>query len=183
MHGKRGETQSNMELWFLLAAFLLAGFAGFELLAETTDRVSGDLIEKLYIARDLALTIDAVYAAPGDVTYTYNLGNFHYYIDVIDGKVLVKKDIEESTPVSYRFAGVSEKKASLVSPGNPSGLVFLPPDYRTIKLRDEDCQKNSALILKKVWNDGVAELNVEGKNMVVCGSDDEACFQRGVSCE
>ena len=111
MFSKRGETESNIELWFLIAAFLLAAFAGVNLIDNIKDEIEGTTLVRNFIARDLALTLDAVYTSPGDVTYIYNMKKNNFPVKVVEGRVEVRKDnIEDSNPTVYRIFGSGRKK-------------------------------------------------------------------------
>ncbi len=65
------------------------------------ERTSDTTLEKVIIARDIALLLDTVYAAPGDIQYIYNLGKYQYGIKVRAGVVTVS---DPSTSVSYVYA-------------------------------------------------------------------------------
>ena len=108
MFSKRGETESNIELWFLIAAFLLAAFAGLELIRDTINTVQGDTLAMNFISKDLALTLDAVYASPGEVTYIYNMKNHDYFVDFFEGRVQVSKEDGRKSTIYRIFGSGSE---------------------------------------------------------------------------
>ncbi len=187
MHkGKRGQ-YSTIELWFLVAAFLLASVAGIDLLRDASSALDRTLLEKNYIARDLAMAIEAVYASPGDIDFVYNLGGYRYRIDVVGGRVVVKDGLEE---VSYRIIGVPASNEKYKSYGNPDGLKVLLPDFVTARVLEvKECKKPASIILsKKFGKDGSSRISLAGKNAIlVCeraGSKvDEGCAGKVVKCE
>ncbi len=176
MHkGKRGQ-YSNIELWFLVAAFLIASVAGIDLLRDTSNALDRTYLEKNYIARDLAMTIEAVYASPGNLDYIYNLGSYRYNIDVVGGKVIVKDGESE---VSYRVIGVPDVKSRIKM-----------DDFVTAKVLDvKECRKPASIVLSKKFNDdGSSEISIAGrKAFLICkkvgDKTDEACRTKVVNCE
>ncbi|MBI2664772.1 hypothetical protein HYX10_05540 [Candidatus Woesearchaeota archaeon] len=145
---KRGQ-YSNTKIWFLVAAVLLAAVAGFDLLSDTQQRLSGTLLEKNFIARDVALTIEALYAAPGDVAYAYDLKKYmnKFFLNIGDGKVFVEAGSDEGD-VSYRVVG--------------SDKVILSA-FKIYRVIDRD--KPVRLIMSKKFNDdGTAIISFEAEN-------------------
>ncbi|MBI2548370.1 hypothetical protein HYW21_03395 [Candidatus Woesearchaeota archaeon] len=67
-HAKRGMVVAEViiDLILLVSTFLV-------LLAYAKSSAEGTLVEKLYVTRDQALLIDAIYAAPGNIDYSYTL--------------------------------------------------------------------------------------------------------------
>ncbi len=179
---KRGQ-YSTTEMLFSVAAFILASVAGIVLFSDTSNALDRTLLEKNFIARDLAMAIEAVYAAPGDIDYTYNLGSYRFKIDFIGGKVLVIDEKEGSDgiikkeEVSYRIIGVPARNSAYESYANPDGLKVWMPDFVTAKvLSIKECKKPASLVLSKKFNeDGSSVISVAGKNAIlICekaGSD------------
>ena len=165
---KRGEAHSSIELWFLIAAFALAAIAGADLLLDTVSRVEGTFLEKNYIARDLGMTIEAIYAAPADITYEYNIGDYDFFFEISRDKVVVKNPdgMKEPTPVSFRI--VAEN----------SNIEFA--DYSMIAVKD-NCPFDRKIILSKTHPDeGPAIISVSGKNVRFCKLLDEGCKENTV---
>ena len=149
MFTKKGETESNIELWFLIASLLLAAAAGISLLSEAVDRIQGKTLEKNFIARDLALTLDAVYAGAGDVEYFYDLGKNGYFVNVDEDAVRIGESQDDSKPVVYRTVG------------------FFPDEFelfvKTSDTVEEDCVDNLMLrIRKRYYQDGVQVISLDG---------------------
>ncbi len=187
MHGGKRGQYSNIELWFLVAAFVLASVAGIDLLRDASQRLEGTLLEKNFIARDLAMAIEAVYASPGDIDFVYGLGNYRYKIDIVGGKVIVRDGKGE---VSYRVIGVPASDAKYKSYGNPEGLKVRMGNFVTVTVLDvKACNKPASIVLsKKFKKDGNSEISIAGKNAIlVCekaGSmDGEGCAGKVVKCE
>ena len=155
MFTKKGETESNIELWFLIAALLLAAVAGISLLNETADRVRGKTLEKNFIARDLALTLDAVYAGHGDVEYLYNLGKNKYLVHVAENAVQIRESSNDK-PVTYETAGFAPN-------------VRL--DVKTSGMVEEDCSDSIILRIRKRYeNDGTQVIQVISLDGLHCGT-------------
>jgi hypothetical protein len=100
----------------LFAAFSLvfAALVVFGQFHVVTNILDASALEKNYLARDIALVLDAVYAAPGEVTYSYELTG-KFCVDVENSRVYVRKrarnglecaDEKRSEQTSYRFAAV-----------------------------------------------------------------------------
>lgn len=85
-HGKKGVTH---DLFFNLFEFLLFGFVILALLFFIRDVSNQTIFEKNYLARDLATVSNAVYAAPGDVVYTYKetSGKFSFTFNFVKNKI------------------------------------------------------------------------------------------------
>ena len=181
---KRGQ-YANIELWFLIAAFLLAAVVGVDLLRDTKQMLDRTLLEKNFIARDLVMTLEAIYAAPGNIDYTYLLGDYKYKIDISRDKITVR---DNTDTVSYRMIGVGVTDDSYISVDNPKGYKIKFSDFVMKRLAKNDdgevCDKPIALILsKRINTDGRAEITVSAKNALVCMDGDEGCAERVVKCE
>jgi len=64
---------------------------------------------KLAVARDLALTIDLVYALPGNMQYVYPNDISGYDLDIIGNTIRIydrKLGSQDTTPASHHFAGL-----------------------------------------------------------------------------
>ncbi len=168
MHkGKRGQ-HSSMELWFLVAAFALAAVAGVDLLRNAAQDIKGTTLEKNYIARDLSMAIEAVYASPGNIDYNYSLGGYYYYIKIGSGRVSVD---DGDGGVSYRIIGVSEKGSEYASYSNPEGLKVRTGNFRVNGNDDavKNCKKPLRIIISKRFNpDGSSYISFSGVNVKVC---------------
>ena len=87
MFSKKGETESNTELWFLIMALAFGAILGISLLDDTLDRLNGDDLKKKIIAGEIALIIDAAHAASHYFEYTYSLPEgYHFCVTVDDEK-------------------------------------------------------------------------------------------------
>ena len=109
----------NRETTLAAISLLVAGLAIAGMLNSAKNVLASEALFEEYLARDLALIMGAVYAAPGEVEYTYNLNPRRtYYVEITEGlvKVSTKSNFEPKDTFSYRFA--SDK-----------GMVFTPdPD-------------------------------------------------------
>ncbi len=113
--GKKGEEQSTLQVGFILIGLILAGIVVLGSLQKTVDDVNGTTLEKNYIARDIALTLDAVYAAPGDIEYTYSMKNYKFVVEIKNSKVFVKKELNEKDSIAgiYDYFGDPASKLSI----------------------------------------------------------------------
>ncbi len=88
--GKHGAESTTMQLWFVIIGLILAGLVSCSSLKKTYDDLNGKTFEKNYIAREIALSLDAVYAAPGDIEYTYSMRTYKLVVEIKNSKVFVK---------------------------------------------------------------------------------------------
>ncbi|MBS3132707.1 hypothetical protein J4470_01080 [Candidatus Woesearchaeota archaeon] len=166
MRKKRGQ-YANIELWFLLAAFLLGAVAGIDLLKDAKDRLDGTLFEKNFIARDLAMALEALYASPGDMAYTYDFGPYKFLVEVKDNEVLVKEKAAETSPVSYRVIGNSFSDQNYVSFDNPEGYKIRRPNMRMVSIIDE-AKPVKLRLFKEFSDNGTSIVGVEAENAQTC---------------
>lgn len=138
--GKRGQS-TVVDTVMTVAGFVFAAVVVLSLLNKTYQDLEGETFEKKYVARDLALVLDAVYAAPGDVEYAYTMDKYKYVIEIKEGFVYAKKSADEKDAIagvySYfapkdknmlniRFMPNKEsKKPALIVLSNKGGGVFV----------------------------------------------------------
>jgi len=151
---RRGQ-YGNIELWFLMAALLLAAIAGLDILRDTKDRLDGTLLEKNFVARDLVMTLEAIYASPGDIEYTYGLGHYKFYIDILDSGVSVREAFIETNPISYRL--VRNEKV----------------DLQNVRMTLNVIDKNLpvSLIISKKFDRENAKITIDANNAELCVVD------------
>lgn len=108
---KRGDV-STVEVGFIAVGLLLAGAVTLGMLKKTVDDIKGTTYEKNYFARDIALALDAVYAAPGDVEYIYSMKGYKFVVEIKNSKVFVKESLTEEDNIAgvYDFFGDPESK-------------------------------------------------------------------------
>ena len=97
----------NRETMLVAFGLLVAGLAIMGMLNSAKNVLNSEALFENYLARDLALIMDAVYAAPGEVKYTYNLNPRRtYYVEITEGlvKVSTESNFEPKDTFSYRFA-------------------------------------------------------------------------------
>ena len=111
MLSKKGETESNIELWFLVMALSFALILGIFLLEETLHRLSGDDLRKKVVAGEVALIIDAAYAASYGFEYDYYLPDektFCVTVNNEEGRVEVTSGTGSSeVPYAHRIVRVN----------------------------------------------------------------------------
>ena len=100
MLGKRGQEAVTVKLWFVIIGLILAGVVSLSFVAKTVQTIKGTTLEKNFIARDIALALDAVYAAPGDVEYTYSMKNYKFVVEIRNSKVFVKESPSEADSIA-----------------------------------------------------------------------------------
>jgi len=97
----------NRETMLVAMGVIVAAIAIFGMLNSAKNVLDREALFKNYMARDIALIMDAVYAAPGEVEYTYSLNPKHsFYVKLKEGLVEVSSDInfKPDKTFSYRFA-------------------------------------------------------------------------------
>jgi len=120
---------------FLVVVIVLA-LANF--IADVADQT---LFEKNYLARDVSILIDAIYAAPGDVAYLYDEKTTAYQFNIAKSKVTVNKDKEQATPNAiYYLFGEEIKK-----PINVLNTNALQENQKLYFLKDQSGIKVSTL--------------------------------------
>ncbi|MBI4453244.1 hypothetical protein HY636_01230 [Candidatus Woesearchaeota archaeon] len=93
------------DLFFNIFELVLASIILLALLYFINDISEQTIFEKNFMARDLALLINTIYAAPGEVKYNYNENMEGFIFDFSDSKVEIKrKQDDESANVFYPFA-------------------------------------------------------------------------------
>lgn len=65
------------------------------------DYATGEIYDRIYVARDIALITDTLYALPGNVIFTYkeDIGDNIFYVK--DNKITLNKDTPEETSYAY----------------------------------------------------------------------------------
>lgn len=96
---KRGQATTT-QIGMIMAGLVLAGIVILAFLGKTVKDLKGETYEKNYMARDIGLALDAVYAAPGDVEYTYSMKNYKYVVEIKNSMVLVKKEPGEEDKIA-----------------------------------------------------------------------------------
>ena len=97
----------NRETMFIAMGVLVGALAILGMLSAAAEVLDTNALFKKHLARDLALIIGAVYAAPGEVTYNYPMDPGRtYYVRVNRDEVLVssEQDFREGKTFSYRIA-------------------------------------------------------------------------------
>ena len=94
---KRGfyrKAQIEHEFYYILAQLLLIALVGFALFSFVDTVGQGTLYHKKYIARDLALITDTIYASPGDIHYIYPVDISEFIINFKQDGVEVYEELE-----------------------------------------------------------------------------------------
>lgn len=100
--GKRG-TEGQTVLVYMAFGILAAGLIISGIVNKSLEDIEGKTLEKNYIARDIALVLDAIYAVPGDLEYAYSERGYPYVIEFNNGRVSVKKSGDDKNAGVYGF--------------------------------------------------------------------------------
>lgn len=106
-NGKKGITH---DLFFNVFGLLLAFIVALALFNFVNDIIKQSIFEKNYLARDLALVVNTLYAAPGEVVYIYGEDTDKFIIDFTGNieedynKVSVYLEEESNRNIFYLFA-------------------------------------------------------------------------------
>lgn len=155
--GKRGD----YELYFFIFMLIMTGIVVLALFQFQQRAADSEALDQLFISRDVALLLDALFAAPGNVVYTYDtdkLEQFSYSFD--------KRFVDLGAPGRYGFAG---DKAFTFNPPSlqaPSKIYFSNDDY---EFRISDSGLPPRPLYKyphvgtavAVWDNGVKNIVVE----------------------
>ena len=154
--GKLGQEPTTIQLWFVVIGLILAFFVSCSSVHKTYSDLNGKTYEKNYFARDIALAVDAVYAAPGDVEYTYSMKRpeYKFVIELKNSKVFVKEKIDDpdTTAGIYDYFWNTDKPLDVsISPlpdnPKPMLIIFAKKDgVLSIKAENADLKLNVAHI-------------------------------------
>ena len=126
----------NRETMFIAMGILVGILAIMAMITAAGDVLDTEALFKKYLARDLALIVGAVYSAPGNVSYEYQMDErMTYYVRVVRDRVYVSsdRDFGEGETFSYRIAYDKNVDFRFTQYGNnvpddPPALVKRPPD-------------------------------------------------------
>ena len=95
--------KKGVELFPIVIGLLL--FAIIALTLFRLSKLSSDTtLERGFIARDIALLIETIYASPGDVSYAYDLKDYRFKLEIGDGFVSVSEKGDEKSYARYRYS-------------------------------------------------------------------------------
>lgn len=97
---KRGQLIYKALIVIIGSALIIAGF-----LQAGKSYGNQEAFYKLAVAKDLALTIDLMYALPGDIEYTYPNDISGYIIEIKGNTVKVSTSEQDKNFGLYNFAG------------------------------------------------------------------------------
>jgi len=107
---KRGVFKSkkamDVELLFNIFEILIVFFAAVTLVEFVNTESDRTAFFKEYYARDAALTLNAIYAAPGDIEYQHasKAGKYIFNIKQNEVEVFLPNEVTEGGIVGYPFA-------------------------------------------------------------------------------
>ena len=133
------------ELFFTAFDIILASIVLLALYNFVTDAVELTLFEKHYVARDTALLINALYAAPADVTYTYAEKLDGFSIDFSRQRVSIIANSQKDTPIFYPYSENAKRPVSYSpSSANPYMIVFTTENDK-VKAKSEALREEAAI--------------------------------------
>lgn len=94
------------DLFFNVFELILAVIVIIALFKFVNDVAEQTIFAKNYFARDMALLVNALYAAPGDVDYIYNESTSKFMFDFNSNRVVVYEegDSEDNRNILYFYA-------------------------------------------------------------------------------
>lgn len=109
--GKRGLSRffaskraEESMLYELLIALVFVGVLALFYFNFINNLVNNSVYERNYYARDTALTASVMYAAPGDVSYTYGikpLNEYDFLMTLGDSTIVIKDESDQDAKYSY----------------------------------------------------------------------------------
>lgn len=142
--GKRGDAVS-VETGFFVMTLVISLAVSAPFIQKTVSDIRGETFEKNYIARDIALMIDALYAAPGDIEFIYSLKSYKFDVELKDSEVFVRKSACDKKEVGGIYAFFGDRKNGLKA-------VIMP--------KNKDSVKEMLIVFSK--KDGELTLNADG---------------------
>ncbi len=117
---KRGGTQKSYFtlIDLILLVIIAVGFTMF-----VAQIANSTLLEKNYLARDIALLVDTAYASPGQLNYVYERDISRYIVAFEDNHVKVRTE-SDVIPKQYWFAD-SDPVSLFEEAYNPEELVLI----------------------------------------------------------
>ena len=94
------------DLFFNVFELILAAIVIIALFKFVNDVAEQTIFAKNYFARDMSLLVNALYAAPGEVSYIYNEDTSNFIFDFNSNKLTVYEegDTEENRNILYFYA-------------------------------------------------------------------------------
>lgn len=100
------------EMFFTAFELMLVAVIGLALFNFINSAAAGSIYEKSYLSKDMALTVNALYAAPGEVVYNYNENVKLFILDFKPGKLEVYRKDEGQLPHAF-YLYAEDTKAGL----------------------------------------------------------------------
>jgi len=163
--GKKG---AEHELYYIIMELLIVVLIAVLMFGFVKNLGTNTFFEKLYMSRDLALVVNTIYAAPGDVQYTYsndkvNMIKFYFRFNLqkatIDEKEINKEP--SSTANYYYYGDVYDEKNPL------SNYLIKPKEIKFIKTDNLLKIGNEKLVFKESVKASYPEIytkNIEWKD-------------------
>ena len=101
---KRGfgkKAQIEHEFYYIIAQMLLIVLIALSLFSFVGNVLENTLYEKNYLSKDIALIVDTIYSAPGDISYIYSGDTMGFIIDFKPNNVFVYEELEMYEKLPY----------------------------------------------------------------------------------
>lgn len=131
---KKASTISH-DLFFNVFELVLAIIVILALFNFVSDVAKQTIFEKNYLARDMAILINILYSAPGDVAYYYDENTDKFTFDFQPNKIVIYKPEDKENPQSYPFAenkNMQFRYNTLTSKQDRERIVFSKSDNQII---------------------------------------------------
>ncbi len=97
----------NKDIFFNVFEYILAAIVVIALFNFIKDIQEGTIFEKNFLVRDISLTINTLYAAPGEVIYAYGENTSKLILDFSESNKLIiyrEEEKESESKVFYLYA-------------------------------------------------------------------------------
>jgi len=134
------------EIFFYVFGLVLAAIVALALFNFAKEVVEQTIFEKNYLARDIAILVNTLYAAPGDILYTYGEDIDGFILDFNGNRISVYEKREETkeAKIFYLFAkkaGITFSDIRLNENGMTDKVGFFKSDT-VVKANDIDILKD-----------------------------------------
>lgn len=133
--------KASVEMWMRFYEMILIAIIAVVFFSFVKDIRENTILEKNYIARDVALTLDTVYAAPGEISAVYPSDelkesvNMKKYIVEIKENLVRVREPEEQVAKIYWFADNGQTEIDFASGKKPQIVITKQGNAMDIRAR------------------------------------------------
>ncbi|MBN1157427.1 hypothetical protein JXA85_07425 [Candidatus Woesearchaeota archaeon] len=142
LHKKRGNVV--LVLFEVIGLVLILSILGYS----ATREGLGETVLKSFYAKDIALTLDTIYAVPGDISYRYKGDMTRFRIEAVQGRVVVSAGEMDFQPEKYSFASFEENEPDIGIEGQEN--LVITKSGEVISFVNEEKIPSSKLVLPEV---------------------------------